>query len=280
MDHMTYYLNNRHYLSARMDKAQRVDDVCYFDYIPNEIFTTIIGFVEPSTATFCVCKKWERICSDFYAPTTEDFIWSCKYGQTKSVLKLLKYQSVDLFANDNEAIKAAWNMDDDIEVVKALLKDERIDPSANENHALEQACMGMSTEIVKLLLEDKRVNPNDSLAFKIACAYGCLEIVKLLLSDIRVDPTKDGNIAFQTSFSSCRFGICSFLLKDRRIDPNALLDINLLRSMEHIVELDPLLEELQDDDRTNIFLADVIAKKKSEPITTLPRWKQFIYLLE
>ena len=44
-------------------------------------------------------------------------------------------------------------------IVKLLLTDERVDPSANNNYAIKHALLNSHTEIVRLLSEDRRVNP-------------------------------------------------------------------------------------------------------------------------
>jgi len=43
-------------------------------------------------------------------------------------------------------------------VVKLLLQDERVDPSDNNNWAIQMASKNGHIEVVKLLLQDKRVS--------------------------------------------------------------------------------------------------------------------------
>lgn len=56
-------------------------------------------------------------------------------------------------------------------------------------------------EVVKMLLKDPRVDPADvdSCALWYAASYGHLEIVRLLLEDGRVDPTVLGCMALQVA---------------------------------------------------------------------------------
>jgi hypothetical protein len=42
-----------------------------------------------------------------------------------------------------------------------LLQDNRVNPSANGNLAIQQATVNERSAVVKLLLQDKRVNPCD-----------------------------------------------------------------------------------------------------------------------
>jgi hypothetical protein len=45
-----------------------------------------------------------------------------------------------------------------LKLKKLLLKDKRVDPSANNNLAIMEACSIGNFKAVKLLLKDKRVN--------------------------------------------------------------------------------------------------------------------------
>ena len=47
-----------------------------------------------------------------------------------------------------------------IEVVKLLLTDKRVNPSANNNFAIRWASRNGHTKVVKLLLADERVDPS------------------------------------------------------------------------------------------------------------------------
>jgi hypothetical protein len=77
--------------------------------------------------------------------------------------------------------------DGDVEVVKLLLNDERVDPGANDNYLIKYACtkteQDNTLEIVRLLLNDSRVDPSadENFAILFAIYKGSIEIVKLLL---------------------------------------------------------------------------------------------------
>jgi hypothetical protein len=70
-------------------------------------------------------------------------------------------------------------------VVRLLLSDERVDPSADTNYAIQVASENGHVEVVRLLLSDERVDPSDGKNGAIRCASknGHIEVVKLLLSD-------------------------------------------------------------------------------------------------
>ena len=53
----------------------------------------------------------------------------------------------------NEAI-----INNDIEIIKTLLTDNRVDPSVNNNEAIRDASSNGHIEIVKLLLADSRID--------------------------------------------------------------------------------------------------------------------------
>ena len=85
-----------------------------------------------------------------------------------------------------------------LEVVKMLLKDPRIDPSAYNKEAIRVALRNERLEVVKLLLQDPRVDPSakDNEAIRYASDNGQLEVVKLLLQDQRVDHSATDNQQF------------------------------------------------------------------------------------
>lgn len=72
----------------------------------------------------------------------------------------------------------------DIDMVRLLLADERVDPSADNNAALRLAARNGHLEAVKLLLADERVelasDKNAEYASYLALINGHMEVVKLL----------------------------------------------------------------------------------------------------
>ena len=76
-----------------------------------------------------------------------------------------------------------------VDALKVLLADERINPAANNNFAIRRASQNGHVAVVKVLLADKRVDPtaHDNYAIRWASLNSHLEIVKLLLADNRID---------------------------------------------------------------------------------------------
>jgi len=103
-----------------------------------------------------------------------------------------------LIENKNDAIKWA-SENGHHKVVKILLQDKRVDPSADDNCAIKWASDNGHHKVVKLLLQDKRVDPSagDNYAIRFASENGHHEVVKLLLQHSKVDPSAEDNYAIR-----------------------------------------------------------------------------------
>mmetsp|Transcript_30054 Transcript_30054/g.36586 ORF Transcript_30054/g.36586 Transcript_30054/m.36586 type:complete len:214 (+) Transcript_30054:1416-2057(+) len=102
-----------------------------------------------------------------------------------------------------------------VEMTRFLLSQPSVNPSANNNTAIEEACNnGGNLEIVQLLMADKRVNPADKkcIAFDRACQGGNLDIVKLLLDDPRVEPSARDNAAIILGFGYGQLDVINYIL--------------------------------------------------------------------
>lgn len=75
----------------------------------------------------------------------------------------------------------------DAEAIGRLLADPRVNPTADDNHAIRRASESGYTDVVKRLLADRRVNPTDrnNYAIRMAAENGHVDVVKLLLVDPR-----------------------------------------------------------------------------------------------
>src|SRR5690242_3602714 len=76
-------------------------------------------------------------------------------------------------------------------IVSTILKDKRVDPSADDNYALRIACQEGFHKIVKLLLRHPNVDPTvrGNICINFASANGHWKVVRLLMQDKRSDPT-------------------------------------------------------------------------------------------
>ncbi|KAJ2991118.1 hypothetical protein HDV02_003945 [Globomyces sp. JEL0801] len=156
---------------------------------------------------------------NFNQPTRWDLEMAIKNNNADIVQTLIEDKRVDPSAEDNHAIRCACS-DGLTEIVKILLKDERVNPSALDNAAFICACLIGHTEIVKMMLKDKRVNPsaNENMAIRVASYGAQTNIVHLLLKDQRVDPSADHNYVIRRAFDHGHIDTVKMLLKDERVD--------------------------------------------------------------
>jgi ankyrin repeat protein len=112
-------------------------------------------------------------------------------GCVELVKELLKVTDYDI----HESILLIACENANVEVIKVLLQDKRVDPTARANRAIEAACENGHLDVLKVLLTDKRADPSSSKQhpIRIASYYGYADIVRELLQDERVDPTVENN---------------------------------------------------------------------------------------
>jgi ankyrin repeat protein len=112
------------------------------------------------------------------------------------------------------------------DVVRLLLKDERVDP---RSFCLFRACQKGKADVVRLLLEDGRADPAaaDQLGpfacMRAACKQSNADVVRLLLEDGRTDPgygseTDAANVLL-IACQADQVDVARLLLQDRRVDP-------------------------------------------------------------
>ncbi len=244
----------------------------YFDSVPNELEIIILSFVisemkkdwkgnwknvslvskhwnsiawiffqrtispsEKETIFFQGCYKgWFHFINKFltqdttFDPSTEHCSrhaigHASKFGNVDIVKLLLQDKRVDPSVDDNYAIIKASKYGR-IDIVNLLLQDKRVDPSAQENEAFLSAILQRETNIVQILLQDKRVDPSAKNNFAIGAASNCgyYDIVKILLQDQRVDPSDDNNYAFLAASENGEIEIVKLLLQDERIVSSTL----------------------------------------------------------
>jgi len=173
---------------------------------------------------------------------------------------LLIQAGVDPSAENNRAIQFASDIGN-LAAVNRLLQDERVDPSANNNVAIQWASDGGHLAIVNRLLEDERVDPTatNNSAIHYASLRGHLSVVNRLLQDERVDPSANGNWAIRDASQEGHLPVVNRLLQDSRVDPSARAN-SAIRWAHHYKHL-PVVERLLQDERvsstlTNQQLAD------------------------
>jgi len=140
---------------------------------------------------------------------------ACFFGH-EEIARMLIERGVDPSAQNNSAIESAiegYNMN-----IVRLLAD--VLPEKDLNNALCFACGSGHMEIVRLLLDlppERGVNPaaNENAALRIACDVGRTEIVRLLLNlplEKGVDPAALENTAIRQACTNGHIGVVRLLL--------------------------------------------------------------------
>jgi hypothetical protein len=120
---------------------------------------------------------------------------------------------VDPSADDNHAIRLSSEYGH-IEVVKLLMGDPRVDPSADDNHAIRLASENGHIEVVNLLLADRRVDPSAGQQYALvkACGGGHNGVIELLLSHSKTVLTRKALVAADAC--DHKSVVCTLLEKD------------------------------------------------------------------
>ncbi|KAI8905483.1 hypothetical protein EDD86DRAFT_211580, partial [Gorgonomyces haynaldii] len=107
----------------------------------------------------------------------------CAEGDTEMVRQIMQSVWVDPSADGDHALQEAVYFGH-LDTVQVLLEDPRVDPTLEDNHCLREACISGNLEMVKLFLADPRVDPtaHKSVCLDLAMEYGHEEIVDLLLA--------------------------------------------------------------------------------------------------
>lgn len=196
----------------------------------------------------------EKICEallkhkdvDVTSNNNEAILQASEHGYTNIIKLLLENPNVDPTINNNQVFINICNncqcddvcteCDDTVnkcncnkndkniyaKFVEMLLKNPKVDPSAQDNKAIINACFSCegcnktNLGIIKLLLDDPRVDPStqDNRAIVEASDY---DTIKLLLDDIRVNPSARNNIVLFNAYKNKDDRLIELLLKDSRI---------------------------------------------------------------
>jgi ankyrin repeat protein len=180
------------------------------------------------------------------------FLWASKNGHLAIVERFLQDTHVDPSADHNKAICNACE-NGHLAIVERLLQDPRVDPSDTEgiwtatNHAIRLACKNSHLAIVERLLQDPRVDPSDigNICLRIASSNGHLDLVNLLLQDPRVDPCAGDNYSIIIASKKGHIDIVNRLLQYPQIDPSAY-DNEAIAAASSAGHLDVVNRLLQD----------------------------------
>lgn len=118
----------------------------------------------------------------------EEFYLSCANGYTELVRKLLKDDRVNPAERNNHALYLCAKYGQ-AGVARVLLADSRVDPAALNNFAVRWAACEGWAGVVRVLLADPRVDPStvNNEAARMSARRGFAEVLRLLLADDRVN---------------------------------------------------------------------------------------------
>jgi len=167
-----------------------------------------------------VGESWRKMYENL-ADDEKELYNSAVYGYEEIVAGLTK-EGFDFSGLDNYAIQIASNVGH-TNVVKLLLQDKRVDPSANKDYSIRKASKNGHADVVRLLLKDGRVDPSAREDYSIgkASENGHADVVKLLLEDGRVDPSRTANYAILVASENGHVEVVKLLLKDPNVNPSA-----------------------------------------------------------
>ena len=131
-----------------------------------------------------------------------------------------------------------------LDVIKLLLDDPRIDPSVFDDAAMRCATETRNIEAIKLLLSCPKFNVcsdyNQNMLI-LSCKENDIDLLEMLMADKRFDPSYNNNKAIKEACSNGRGNVVKILLKDSRINPsdneNIALKLAVLKGYSGIVEL-------------------------------------------
>ena len=119
--------------------------------------------------------------------------WASKHNNIRIIKQLLK-NNIDHVETEYSIINAIT--ENNVKVLKLLLKDERFDPAFNNNYPIRLATKLNLKKCTYELLKNNKVDPsfnNETLSH--AIKNNNPVILKLLLKDKRINPSVDNNSA-------------------------------------------------------------------------------------
>lgn len=108
-----------------------------------------------------------------------------------------------------------------VEMVRVLLNDSRVNPSARRSEALRLAAYHNQATTLRVFLDDGRADPSacHDEAIRWVSSNGHVECVRLLMFDWRVDPSAQDDEALRLAAKNGYEGVVALLLTDRRVYP-------------------------------------------------------------
>lgn len=171
----------------------------------------------------------------------EQAIINGKPGVVRSLIEISKNIPGYKISDTNRAISLAFRHSH-TDLIPILLKDGRFNPAVDNNDTIIRAAQFGDLETVKLLLADPRVDPTVSDALGQAVFSGHYKIVMLLL-DAGADPSAENNNAIHWAARLGHTEIVRVLLKDKRVDPTTRDVVEWAARLGHYDTVKVLLED-------------------------------------
>lgn len=147
-----------------------------------------------------------------------DLIEACKRGHLELVREILRDERISREAEDSACLYWACH-NGHTEIVHALLWDDQADPSADESGALCAAARFGHTDIVRMLLQHDVADPGARRNFPliIACKNGHASVVCILLHSPRVEPAVNNGLCLYWACKRGHVDVVRALIKDGRV---------------------------------------------------------------
>lgn len=191
-------------------------------------------------------------------PDATILIVACFYGLDTIVTRVLKlFPNINIADDDSYVLRIASYFGYR-KIIKTLLNDLRVDPSAFFNNVLLETVRQGDADIVKILLANPRLDITSEFcqnrALEIAARFGHTNIVKILLEDGRFDPLSYRNEPMCFAAKHGHIDIVKLLLDDGRADPRHSWHRVFMKARENnhkeiidLIRADPRCANLPDD---------------------------------
>ncbi len=211
----------------------RKDLIDYFSKQPPEVLRLMLLKLNVKEIdNVCHTNKYfkEKVCTDYFwglyidknlEDVNQAFMWAIRNRHIQLIKVLLTNPKVDPTANNNWAIRKA-SENGHLKVVKLLLTNPKVDPSAYDNYAIRFASENGHLKVVEFLLTQLKVDPSveNNAAIQMASQNGHLGVVKLLLTlpaSRGIDSSADDNFAIREASHNGHFDVVKLLLAQPKV---------------------------------------------------------------
>lgn len=185
----------------------------------------------------------------------------------EQALELLQDPSIDPSEDDNFAIQ--WASEHNYgQIVELLLQDPRVDPNVNDGHAFKTAVMSGYHDVILSLLQDPRTVVENEFISPLSAAIQNNDYytVIMLLDDSRIDPSINDNEAIIRAAYAGDAKIFKLLLRDPRVDPYAAYATAKKRGNKKIVKM---LKKYYEKKQKEVLDGVKVLKDKGMPVLVL-----------